>query len=246
LAAGGDAAAAASVLNVMEDVQISSMVYSEVLAVTIREEEDYMDLVTGDWGLNFNLCVNMGMEEGLSPSGRYFASGADGTDVNRGPVYIFDLQTGQKYTTWQSINSNSRWIHGDFMLIEAVASPEADTRSGISDMPWINYSCFCGDGFETRDIVLLRENRAWLVLPEDQYYNYRLESDCGIESDMLYFDVVASLNVVPAVLGLETTNDFLTWIDSMGGYNDAFPSFVFRVYVDTLTMSLDRIERRDD
>ncbi len=212
------------------------------IVMKLHGDCEYVDLVLGPWGMNFNRCFNIGIEDGFSPSGRYFATGGDGTDVNRGPICFFDLEKGVLYSTGLTMHDNTGWIEGDMMLVEAVRPSDLDQTAGIADFPWINYTCMAGDGFRIRDIVLLQGDRAWAVLPDDSCYSYSLNGDCGLDDGILYFEVEASPNAIPSMMGWQTVSDFGTWVDSTG-YGNAFPEFRFRIRINTTDMTVENIER---
>ena len=231
-----------------EDDDVLILVYNPAYPVTTEWEEmfssqDCTCLYAGQLGFSYNIIENMASMYQISPSGRYFAIGADGTGTWRGSVDLVDLETCVKYRysiSHSGVGFCSDWIQGDFLLMESIGQrPEAlENWSGIENQPWINYSYRTDAEGSARDIVLMHGNRAWMILPEDRYYNYRMNNSYGLYENGIFFDVTASPNVIPSLAGIESDHDFSEWIDSMGGQNEAFPRFDFRVYVDTLNMSV--------
>ena len=204
--------------------------------------QDCTVLFAGEWGFNFYNICNMASMHEISPSGKYYAIGADGTGTWRGTIDLVDLETGVKYRyniPRSGVGSYSNWIEGDFLLIQSLtSSPMSENWTGFGNQPWLNYSYRTSAEGVPRDIVLMHGNRAWMILPEDMYYNYRIGDNYGVYENGIFFDVVASPNVIPALAGIESCNDFSEWIDSMGGQQAAFPSFDFRIYIDMLNMSV--------
>lgn len=212
---------------------------------------EYQDDITyvfkGEWGLNYEkfdwaVCIRQ-----VSPSGRYYAVGGDGTGTSRGPVYVIDLETGVKYcTTASDFWGCSDWIEGDYLLIESAGRSDSAIemwRSGdIEDMPWVNYSYMTEAEGRSNNFVLYHDGSSWMILPEDRYYNYisnGIPSSC---ENGIFFDVMASPNVIPSLAGIRSSGDFYEWIDSVG-YDVAFPNFNFRIYVDTRTNSVSDIRQ---
>ena len=205
---------------------------------------------TGEWGLNYEVFDNAVCISQLSPSGRYYAVGGDGTGTSRGPVYVFDLATGVKYcTTPSSIWGCSDWVEGDYLLIESCGYSDSNDENWMNDdlenMNWVNYSYMTSAEGCSDDFVLYHSGSSWMILPEDRYYNYRSNGEPGLYENGIFFDVVASPNIIPSLAGIEQRSDFSEWIDSAGGYDAAFPIFDFRVYVDTSTNSVSDIIRMD-
>ena len=202
---------------------------------------------SGDWGFTFIEFFTTPDVSQISPSGRYYAVGGDGTSVFRSDVYVVDLETGKKYrSTSRGIWNCSDWIEGDFLVIGSigVASSEYEkfTRGDLESMLWINDSYMTeGAGFTT-DIVLYRGGSSRIILPEDIYYGYRMTGTTGTFDSGIYFDVTASPNVVPSLAGFQSACDFIEWVDTTGR-EAAFPEFEFRVFVDTLTSSISSIQR---
>jgi hypothetical protein len=201
----------------------------------------------GEWGLNYEIfdwavCISQ-----ISPSGRYYAVGCDGTGASRGPVYVIDLETGLKYcTTPSGIWGCSDWIEGDYLLIESVGRSDSVIdmwRHGdIGNMPWINDSYLTEAEGCSNNFVLYHGGSSWMILPEDRYYNYSARGIPGLYENGIFFDVVASPNIIPSLAGIGSEGSkFSEWIDSAGGYDAAFPRFDFRVYVDTRTNSISDI-----
>lgn len=207
---------------------------------------DLAYVFTGEWGLNYEVFDNAVTISQLSPSGRYFAVGADGTGASGGPVYVIDLETGEKYcTTSTSIWNCSDWIEGDYLLIESSGRSDSVRnmwRQGdIGNMPWINYSYMTEQEGHSNDIVLYHGGSSWMILPEDMYYNYRVRGVPGLFENWIFFDVTASPNIIPSIAGFECRDDFSEWIMSMN-YGSDIPEFNFRIYVDTRTNSISDIQ----
>ena len=176
--------------------------------------------------------------------------GADGTSNNRGPVYVIDLQTGVKYCTIpSSVWGCSDWIEGDYLLIESSGYSASNIEMWMNDdlenMTWINYSYMTSAEGCSNDFVLNHGGSSWMILPEDRYYNYRSSGETGLYENGIFFDVIASPNVIPSLAGIEQRGDFREWINSAGGYEEAFPEFDFRVYVNTSTNSVSDIRPID-
>lgn len=57
------------------------------------DHQDGVYLFANQSGFSFFTICNLACVHEISPSGRYFAIGADGTDVLRGPVDLIDLET---------------------------------------------------------------------------------------------------------------------------------------------------------
>ena len=94
----------------------------------------------------------------------------------------------------------------------------------------------------SNNFVLYHGGSSWMILPEDRYYNYSSRGIPGLYENGIFFDVVASPNVIPSLAGIGSAGStFSEWIDSAGGYEAAFPEFDFRVYVDTSTNSVSNI-----
>jgi hypothetical protein len=204
---------------------------------------DYQDgvfLVASQYGFScFTIC-NIACVHEISPSGRYFAIGADGTGVWRGPVDLIDLETCVSYRCdipGAGIGACSNWIDGDYMLFESVVerTPSSDE---IRDQETIDQYWYTEARDQLTNIVLMRGNRAWRIIEEDRYYEYRLTDNYGSTDKGLFFDVATTPKVIPFAAGIETDEDFRRWIDSMGGAAEAFPAIDFRIHVDTLNMSL--------
>ena len=211
---------------------------------------DITYVFTGEWGLNYEIfdwsvCISQ-----LSPSGRYYAVGGDGTGTSRGPVYVIDLETGVKYcTTPSSVSGCSDWIEGDYLLIESrgysASNIEMWMNDDLDNMAWINYSYLTEAQGCSNNIVLYHGGSSWMILPEDRYYNYRSSEKPGVYENGIYFVVIASPNVIPSLAGIECRSDFSEWIDSSGGLDAVFPNFNFRVYVDTSIKSVSDITQID-
>jgi len=207
--------------------------------------EDITYIFTGDWGLNIVDCVHCASVSQLSPSGKYYAVGADGTGTSRGPVFVIDLETGEKYcTTPSDVWDCSNWIEGDYLLIESCGGSDslADMwrHDELISMPWINYSYMTESEGRSSNIVLYHDGTSLMILPEDRYYNYRMTGIPDVFENGITFDVTASPNVVPSLIGLDTRSDFTELVDSLG-YETVFPVFDFSVYVDTQTGSVTNI-----
>ena len=210
---------------------------------------DLAYVFTGEWGLNYEVFDNAVCISQLSPSGRYYAVGGDGTGTNRGPVYVIDLETGVKYcTTPSSIWGCSDWIEGDYLLIESsgysASNIEKWMNDDIENIPWLNMSYMTEAQGSSNNIVLYHGGSSWMILPEDRFYNYRSNGESGVYENGIFFDVIASPNVIPSLAGIERRSDFREWIDSAGGFDAVFPNFNFRVYVDTSTNSVTDIQPR--
>ncbi len=229
----------------MENYSGSEIIYRcngiTVACLEYREQRyDFAYVFTGEWGLNYEVFYNAVCISQVSPSRRYFAVGGDGTGTSRGPVYVIDLETGLKYcTTASDVWGCSDWIEGDYLLIESVGRSDSVTdmwRHGdIGNIPWLNYSYMTEAEGRSNNIVLYHDGSSWMILPEDRYYNYRIKGIPGSFENGIFFDVVASPNVIPFLVGIESYSDFSEWIESEGGYDAVFPEFDFRVYVDTRT-----------
>ncbi|MCD4847693.1 MAG: hypothetical protein K8R76_05840 [Candidatus Aegiribacteria sp.] len=236
----------------MENPAEGEILYSRdgVTIACLEHFECRFDLTyvfTGEWGLNYEEFDNAVCISQLSPSGRFYAVGLDGTGASRGPVYVFDLETGVEYcTTPSSVWGCSDWIEGDYLLIESVGRSDSVIdiwRHGdIGDMPWINYSYLTEAEGCSNNFVLYRGGSSWMILPEDRYYNYTSNGTPGSYENGIFFDVTASPNVIPSLAGIGSGGSkFSEWIDSAGGYDAAFPNFIFRIYVDTCTDSVSDI-----
>jgi hypothetical protein len=204
-------------------------------------------LFAGPWGFNSVYADNAAIVEEPSPSGRFFAIGADGTGAVRGPVYVVDLATGERYrTTPGAILGCSDWVEGsDCLVIESCdSSPETERlwqEDLVDSIPWIDCSFGTEVMFSTSDVVVWRDLESWDVLPEDAYYRYRPVGTPVETSGMLVFDVRASACVVPALAGLDSRDEVQAWVDS-AGYGGAFPEYAFRVLVDCDSWSVTGIE----
>jgi len=197
----------------------------------------------GMWGFNLLECDNVATVCQLSPSGRYFAVGADGTSVLRGPVYVFDMATGERFRTSPSgVWNCSEWIEGDYLLIETAGYSESSTgfweNDNLGSLPWLNLSYLTEAEGSFRNFVLYNGGSSWMVLPEDSCYSYTGRGFPSISESTLVFDVVATPNLIPRLAGINTRAEFNDWIDSMGGFFPAFPEYDFRVYLDTGTNSV--------
>ena len=218
-----------------------------IACLDLEKLYDIAYVFTGEWGLNYERFVNAVCINQVSPSGRYYAVGADGTGASRGPVYVFDLETGLKYcTTASDVWSCSDWIEGDYLLIESIggstSAREMWMNRDIENMPWINYSFMTEAEGCSNNFVLYHGGSSWMILPEDRYYNYRSRGSPDSFESGIFFDVVASPNVIPSLAGIRSPSDFSEWIDSVG-YDMAFPNFDFRVYVDTSANSVSDIRQ---
>jgi hypothetical protein len=154
----------------------------------------------------------------ISPSGRYYAVGADGTSTLRGAVYVVDLETGERHcTTSTGIWDCSDWIGGDCLLIESAGNSTSDMekymRGDIAGMSWINQSYRTDAEGRSHDIVLYHGGSSWMILPEDRYYHYRVRGVPGSFENGIFFDVTASPNIIPAIAGFDCSDDFDNWID---------------------------------
>lgn len=234
-AVDGDPESAAAMLEDMPGVVVFEGAPPGVLACRVEGEgrSEYADMVAGPWGINSHLCNHMGTDAGASAGGRFLASGADGTSTVRGPLVLFDLQTGAARTAGGATVDNSGWLGGDMMLVETAELQDADLHAGIFGLDWINRSYMAGPGLMRRNIILLQGRSAWMLLPEDSRYNYRLEGHAEFEDGLLSFHVEASPNVVPADHGLETLEDLEDWVNDAGGWQVVCPVEEFRVTVDT-------------
>jgi|GEM_PF-2570370 len=235
---GGD-----EILYMHDEVTIACLEFLE-------RRYDLAYVFAGEWGMNYEVFDNAVCISQLSPSGRYFAVGGDGTGTSRGPVYVFDLETGVKYcTTTSSIWGCSDWIEGDYLLIESIGGSDSVIdmwrHGNIEDMPWINYSYLTEAEGCSNNFVLYHGGSSWMILPEDRYYNYSSRGIPVSYENGIFFDVAASPNIIPSLAGIERGSDFSDWIESSGGYDAAFPIFDFRVYVDTGTNSVSDIIRND-
>ena len=211
---------------------------------------DFAYVFTGEWGLNYEVFDNAVCINQISPSRRYYAVGGDGTGTSRGPVYVIDLETGVKYcTTPSSVSGCSDWIDGDYLLIESrgysASNIEMWMNDDLDNMAWINHSYLTEAQGCSNDIVLYLDGSSWMILPEDRYYNYRSNGESGVSENGIFFDVIASPNVIPSLAGIERRSDFSEWIDSSGGFDAVFPNFNFRVYVDTSINSVSDITQID-
>ncbi|MCK5116239.1 MAG: hypothetical protein KAR44_06535 [Candidatus Aegiribacteria sp.] len=207
------------------------------------ERYDFAYLFTGEWGLSYQEFFNAVCISQLSPSGRYYAVGGDGTSTHRGPVYVVDLETGMKYcTTPSGVWGCSDWIEGDYLLIESCGYSASNDENWMNDdienMNWINYSYMTSAEGCSDDFVLYHSGSSWMILPEDRFYNYRSRGIPGSYENGIFFDVIASPNIIPSLAGIEQRSDFSDWIESSGGYDAVFPDFNFRVYVDTSSNSI--------
>lgn len=253
LASSGQMSAARRLVERIDGIGIASEEDDDVLILVYntanpptRDWEELSDcqdsqfIFAGRSGFSCRSVVNLASVHSISPSGRYFAIGADGTGTWRGGVDLVDLETCVKYrysVPHSGVGSCSDWINGDYLLIENLGpKPVDDPQAGVEDQPWINFSYRTDADGARRDVVLMHGTSAWLILPEEEYYNYRLRNSCGLYTRGVYFDVTASPNIIPSLAGIESYNGFTAWIDSMGGRMEAFPEFDFRVYVDTRNM----------
>jgi hypothetical protein len=220
-----------------------------IARIGFENQYDFAYLFTGEWGLNYEKFDNAVCISHVSPSGKCFAVGGDGTGAGRGSVYVIDLETGVKYcTTPSSVWGCSDWIEGDYLLIESVGRSDSIIdmwrNDDIGNMPWINYSYLTEAEGCSNNFVLYHGGSCWMILPEDMYYNYSSRGIPGLYENGIFFDVVASPNVIPYLAGIDSVrSSFSEWIDSAGGYDDAFPIFDFRVYVDTRTNSVSDIRQ---
>ncbi len=233
----------------MENPDEDDIIYRRhgVTIALLQNQETCTYVFRGEWGLTFDKCYNVACVSQISPSGRYYAVGADGTGTFRGAVSVVDMETGVKYrTTPSGIWDCSDWIDGDYLLIESagVSTSNIDKwMSGdIANMSWINMSYRTEAEGISNDIVLYQGGSSWMILPESRYYNYRIKGIPGIFEDEIFFDVTASPNIIPSFAGFESSDDFNYWIDSTG-YDEAFPKFDFRVYVDTGSNSVSDIRQ---
>ena len=211
---------------------------------------DLAYVFTGEWGLNYEVFDNAVCISQLSPSGRYYAVGGDGTGTSRGPVYVFDLETGVKYcTTPSSIWGCSDWVEGDYLLIESIGYSASNIENWMNDdlenIPWMNSSYLTEAQGCSSDFVLYQGGSSWMILPEDRYYNYRSSGEPGLYENGIFFDVIASPNVIPFLAGIERRSDFSDWIESSGGYDVVFPEFNFRVYIDISSNIVSDIQKID-
>ena len=111
-------------------------------------------------------------------------------------------------------------------------------------MPWINYSYLTEAEGCSNNFVLYHGGSSWMILPEDRYYNYSSRGIPVSYENGIFFDVMASPNVIPSLAGIDSArSNFSRWIDSAGGYDAAFPRFDFRVYVNTCTNSVSDIRQ---
>ncbi len=209
---------------------------------------DFVYVFAGEWGLNYEVFDNAVCISQLSPSGRYYAVGGDGTGTSRGPVYVFDLATGVKYcTTASSIWGCSDWIEGDYLLIESSGYSASNIEKWMNDdlesIAWLNSSYTTEAQGVPNDIVLYHCGSSWMILPEDRYYSYNSRGVPVSYENGFFFDVMAEANVIPSLAGIECRRDFREWIDSVG-YDNAFPNSYFRIYVDTSTNSVSDIQQR--
>jgi len=216
----------------------------------LERRYDFAYVFKGEWGLNYEVFDNEVCISQLSPSGRYYAVGSDGTGTSRGPVYVFDLETGVKYcTTPSSVWSCSDWIEGDYLLIVSSGYSASNIEMWMNDdlgsIAWMNSSYLTEAQGGSNDFVLYHGGSSWMILPEDRYYNYNSKGIPGLCENGIFFDVIAEANVIPSLAGIEYRSDFREWIDSAGGYDTAFPRFDFRVYVDTRTNSVSDIRQMD-
>ncbi|MCD4706663.1 MAG: hypothetical protein K8S62_02890 [Candidatus Sabulitectum sp.] len=214
-----------------------------------EKQYDFAYVFAGEWGLSYERIDNEESISQISPSGRYYAVGADGTCYNRGPVYVIDLETGVKYsTTTSGVWGCSDWIEGDYLLIESVGGSDSAremwTSREIQNMPWINDSYRTGAEGCSNNFVLYRGGSSWMILPEDRYYRYSSRGIPGLYENGIFFDVMAEANVIPSLAGIRSPGDFSEWIDSTG-YDNAFPNSYFRVYADTRTNSVSDIRQMD-
>jgi hypothetical protein len=223
-----------------EDILLSE---NGLTIARVESENGCIFVFRSDWGFNFCECDNVATVSQLSPTGRYYAVGADGTSTRGGPVYVFDLDTGVKYqTTASDVWDCSGWTEKDFLLIESSGYSSANIENwqagNIESIPWINPSYMTEAEGSSRDIVLYHGGRSWMILPEDRYYSYMSRGTPGFSEQGFFFDVVASPNVLPQQAGIHSAVEFQDWIEQMGGYFPAFPEYDFRVFVDTLTNSV--------
>ncbi len=220
-----------------------------VACLEYREQSyDLAYVFTGEWGLNYEVFDNVVSISQLSPSGRYYAVGGDGTGASRGPVYVIDLETGVKYCTTSSIWYSSDWIEGDYLLIESSGRSDSIRdmlmHGDIGNIPWINDSYMTEREGSSNNFVLYHGGSSWMILPEDRFYNYSSRGIPVSYENGIIFDVAASPNVIPSLAGIDSAgSSFGEWIDSAGGYDAAFPVFDFRVYVDTRTNSVSDIRQ---
>lgn len=242
-------------VKLIENSAMDEIIYKRdgVTITRIENPEDQCDfayLFTGEWGLNYQEFFNAVCISQLSPSGRYYAVGGDGTGTSRGPIYVIDLETGMKYcTTTSSVWDCSDWIEGDYLLIECAGRSESALdmwRQGdIENIPWLNISWMTEAQGSSNNIVLYHDGSSWMILPEDRYYNYRNSGESGLYENGIFFDVAASPNVIPSIAGIRSTSDFYEWIDSVGRSDTGFLNFDFRIYVDTSTNSVSDIVQID-
>ncbi len=229
-----------------EGDEVLILTYNPFDPVTSDPEEMYWQqdcifLFAGTQGFSSEVVINEACVHELSPSGKYFAVGADGTGVSRGPVYVVDTETCVKYRydiPGASVGATFNWFGDDFLLIQSVGPRPVIENWSLGNQPWINHSYMTESEGSPRNVVLIHRNKAWMILPEDRCYNYRMSNDYGAYENGIYFHVTASPNVIPSLAGIESFSDFSQWIDSMGGHSVAFPQFEFRIDVDTRNMSV--------
>lgn len=214
-----------------------------------EKQYDLEYVFAGEWGLNYERIDNEASISQLSPSGRYYAIGADGTGTNRGPVYVIDLETGVKYcTTPSSIWHCSDWVEGDYLLIVSSGYSASNIEKWMNDdlanIPWLNTDYMTEAQGSSNNFVLYHGGSSRMILPEDRYYSYSTRGIPGSYENGIFFDVAASANVIPSLAGIEYRSDFREWIDSTG-YDNAFPNSYFRVYVDTGVNSVSNILQMD-
>ena len=229
-----------------ENDEVLILIYNPFDPVTSDHEEMYRQqdcifLFAGTQGFSYEVVFNEACAHELSPSGKYFAVGADGTGTIRGPVFLVDTETCVKYRydiPGAGTGYNSNWFGDDFLLVQSIdPSPMLESWS-LGNQPWINYSYMTEAEGAPKSVVLIHGNRAWMILREDRCYNYRMSNEYGAYENGIYFHVTASPNVIPSLAGIESFSDFSQWIDSMGGQSVAFPQFEFRIDVDTRNMSV--------
>ncbi len=229
-----------------EDDGVLILIYNPFDPVTSDHEEMYWQqdcifLFAGTQGFSYEVVFNVASVCEISPSGEYFAVGADGTGVSRGPVYVVDTETCVKYRydlPGTGVGATFNWFDDDFFLVQSVGPRPVLEDWYLGNQPWINYSYMTEAEGAPENVVLIHGNRAWMILPEDRCYNYRMSSNYGVCEEGILFDVVASPNVIPSLAGIESYSDFSEWIDSTGGQSAAFPQFEFLIDVDTRNMSV--------
>ena len=207
----------------IENLTKEEIVYRRdgITIARIENHEDQCDFAyffAGEWGLSYQEFFNAVCISQLSPSGRYYAVGCDGTGTSRGAVYVIDLQTGMMYcTTFSSIWDCLDWIEGDYLFIESsgywASNIEKWMNDDLENIPWINSSYMTEAQGCSSDFVLYHGGSCWMILPEDRYYSYRSNGEPGLYENGIFFDVLASPNVIPSLAGIECRSDFREWID---------------------------------